>query len=129
MPYSLTFSARQRTHSGFLASAGGSLFYDYEKPSELVFKDLVGKAEVMPIEEHGMRFARQLVAFAEAAEGGPRRGLATFEDGVAAAAVVEAESKLGGKARGVSAAKPKAKRSAAPAKAGKKPAARKTVKR
>lgn len=73
----------------------GMLFYDYEKPTELVFKDLVGKIEVHPIEEHGVRFTNQLIAFADAVQGGKKvkTNLATFEDGLAAAAMNDAAAK------------------------------------
>lgn len=82
-----------------LVGTGGSLFYDYEKPTELVYKDPAGKAEIMPIEEHGVRFARQLKAFADAVNGVKGTGLATFDDGLAAAMLVDAEAKAGGRAK------------------------------
>ncbi len=71
----------------------GMLFYDYEKPAELVFKDLVGKAEAMPVEEHGVRFTRQLLAFADAVQRKAKTNLATFADGLAAAVAGEAAAK------------------------------------
>lgn len=67
----------------------GLLHYDYEKPTELVFKDLLGQAEVSPVETHGVRFRLQLEAFARAATGGEPGCLATFADGVHAAEVVD----------------------------------------
>ncbi len=72
----------------------GMFFYDYEKPSELVFKDLGGKAEVIPCEPHDVRFSRQLVAFADAVQSKAKTPLATFDDGVAAAASFDAAMKL-----------------------------------
>ncbi|MBS0198614.1 MAG: Gfo/Idh/MocA family oxidoreductase [Planctomycetes bacterium] len=68
-----------------LVGDGGMLFYDYEKPSELVFKDLSGKAESLAIESHDVRFTRQLVAFADAVQNKAKNQLATFADGLAAA--------------------------------------------
>jgi predicted dehydrogenase len=73
----------------------GMLFYDYEKPEEIVFKDLVGKAESISIQEHGVRFARQLKQFAAFATGGESGGLATFEDGLATARIVDAANRAG----------------------------------
>ena len=74
----------------------GMLFYDYEKPTELVFKDLLGKAEVMPIQSHEVRFQLQLEAFAAAAraKGKGKSQLATFADGLAAAEQNAAAAKL-----------------------------------
>lgn len=72
----------------------GMLSYDYENDRKLVFKDLLGKAEEHEIETCGVRFTRQLVAFANAVEGGDRSGLATFADGLAAAAADAAARKL-----------------------------------
>lgn len=79
-----------------LLGDGGALFYDYEKPAELVFKDLVGKAEVHSIESHDVRFKEQLLAFARAVESkGKQKGnLATFADGLAAAEADAAARKL-----------------------------------
>ncbi|MDX2148684.1 MAG: Gfo/Idh/MocA family oxidoreductase [Planctomycetota bacterium] len=80
----------------------GMLFYDYEKPSELVFKDLLGKAEVHAVESHDVRFTRQLVAFADLVQSrgkakGAAASLATFDDGVAAAILNESAAKLAAK--------------------------------
>ena len=75
----------------------GMLFYDYEKPGEIIFKDLLGKAESMPIEDHGVRFTRQLVAFADAVQAKAKTNLATFADGLADAAANDKAAKLGGK--------------------------------
>lgn len=72
-----------------LVGDAGTLFYDYEKPTELVFRDLLGKAESMPVESHEVRFTRQLVAFADAcrsAAAARNSALASFGDGLAAAA-------------------------------------------
>ena len=57
-------------------------------------KDLVGKAEIQEIETCGVRFMRQLVAFANAVQGGGRGELATFADGLAAAAADAQARKL-----------------------------------
>lgn len=79
-----------------LVGTGGLLAYDYEKPTELVFKDLNGQAELLPVETHDVRFAKQLQAFAEVAQSGGLggAGLATFGEGVMAAEAVEAADKL-----------------------------------
>lgn len=75
----------------------GTLFYDYEKPEEIVFKDLVGKAETSAIESHGVRFTGQLLAFADAVQskGKIKTALATFADGLAAAELGDKAAKLG----------------------------------
>jgi len=72
----------------------GMLSYDYEDDKKLVFKDLLGKAEVHEIETCGVRFTRQLVAFANAVQGQKKPGLATFADGLAAAQADHAARKL-----------------------------------
>lgn len=64
----------------------GMLAYDYEKPSQLIFKDLLGKETAEPIESCDVRFRRQLEAFADVVQRKARNtGLATFADGLAAA--------------------------------------------
>ncbi len=77
-----------------LVGDGGTLFYDYEKPEEIIFKDLLGKAESMPVENHGVRFTRQIVAFADAVQRKAKTNLATFEDGLAAAALNDKAARL-----------------------------------
>jgi len=77
-----------------LVGTAGMLHYDYEKPTELVFKDLNGKIETLAVESHEVRFAKQLVAFADYAQGGDNPGLATFEEGLLAAEGVEAAARL-----------------------------------
>lgn len=79
-----------------LVGDGGMLSYDYEKPNELIFKDLVGKAESITVESHDVRFARQLQAFADAARGAKGdvvRALASGGDGLAAAMINDAAAK------------------------------------
>lgn len=71
----------------------GMLSYDYENPEVLTFKDLLGKTESHAIESCGVRFTRQLVAFANAAQGSKQTGLATFGDGLSAAAADAAARK------------------------------------
>lgn len=78
-----------------LAGDAGMLFYDYEKPTELVFKDLNGKAEVHAVEPHDLRFSHQLLAFADAVSRKAKSGLASFDDGVSAAAAFDQAIKLG----------------------------------
>lgn len=73
----------------------GMLSYDYEQPDHIVFKDLLGKAEKLPIESHGVRFQRQLEAFADAVQKkGKGNGLSTFEDGLLAAQAFDKALKL-----------------------------------
>lgn len=77
-----------------LVGDAGTLFYDYERPDVIVFKDLVGKASELPIENHGVRFTRQLLAFADAVQKKAKgTGLATFADGLAAASMDAAARK------------------------------------
>jgi predicted dehydrogenase len=69
--------------------------YDYENPEVITVKDLLGKADVRPIKTCGVRFTDQLVAFANLVQNKAKRsGLATFEDGLAAALVGEQAAKL-----------------------------------
>jgi len=77
-----------------LVGDAGMLFYDYEKPLEIIFKDLGGKAEPIVVEAHDVRFTRQLLAFADAVQHGTKSGLASFDDGVAAAAAFDKAAKL-----------------------------------
>lgn len=72
----------------------GMLSYDYEKPTELMLKDLAGKADVIAVEPHDVRFARQLLAFADAVQNRAKTGLATFADGLAAAEAFDRAVKL-----------------------------------
>ena len=72
----------------------GSLSYDYEQPDHIVFKDLSGKAEKLPVEGHGVRFQRQLEAFAAAVQKKAKTGLSTFEDGLLAAQAFDRALKL-----------------------------------
>jgi predicted dehydrogenase len=69
-----------------LVGDAGMLSYDYEKPNELIFKDLVGKPEVHTVDSHDTRFRHQLVAFADAVQNKTKSQLATFADGLAASA-------------------------------------------
>jgi predicted dehydrogenase len=79
-----------------LVGDAGMLSYDYEKPDEIVFKDLLGKAETIPVEGHGVRFQRQLEAFADAVQNRAKTGLATFEDGLLAAEAFDKAVKMAG---------------------------------
>ncbi|MFZ4575522.1 MAG: Gfo/Idh/MocA family protein [Phycisphaerales bacterium] len=72
----------------------GTLFYDYEQPTTLIFKDLVGKTETHEVASHDSRFTLQLLAFAEAATSKKKTSLATFADGLAAAALNDKAQKL-----------------------------------
>lgn len=73
-----------------LVGTEGSMAYDYLRPTELVVTDTRNESETLEVESHEVRFARQLSAFAAAARGGARGQLATFEDGLAAAAIADA---------------------------------------
>lgn len=77
-----------------LVGDGGSLWYDYEKPEELVFRSLDGKAESSPVESCGVRFTLQLLAFADAVRTRRRTSLATFGDGLAAAKLAAEANRL-----------------------------------
>lgn len=77
-----------------LVGESGMLTYDYEKPAELIFKDLLGKSESMVVEPHDVRFTRQLLAFADAVQGRGKSDLATFADGLLAAEAFEKAVKL-----------------------------------
>jgi predicted dehydrogenase len=72
----------------------GMLSYDYEQPDHIVFKDLVGKAEKIAIEGHGVRFQRQLEAFASAVQKKAKVNLSSFADGLAAAQQFDKALKL-----------------------------------
>ena len=80
-----------------LAAEGdaGTLIYDYEKPEEIIFKDLAGKTDVLKMESHGIRFTKQLLAFADAVQGKKKTSLASFADGLSAAALGDRAAKLG----------------------------------
>lgn len=73
----------------------GTLFYDYEKPNELLFKDLVGKTETHQVASHDSRFQHQLVAFADAVQKKGKSQLATFADGLAAEVLNDKAAKMG----------------------------------
>jgi predicted dehydrogenase len=72
----------------------GMLFYDYENPNQLIFKDLLGKVETHEVPSHDTRFMHQLVAFADAVQNKAKSSLATFADGLAAAALNDKAQKL-----------------------------------
>ncbi len=78
-----------------LEGDAGTLQYDYEKPEEIVHKDLGGKAALIEIESHGVRFTKQLVAFADAVQKKAKTQLATFADGLAAATLGDKAAKMG----------------------------------
>lgn len=74
-----------------LVGTEGTLSYDYLKPTELVFQSSRGgAAEVLTVETHEVRFAKQLLAFAEAAQLGNRGVLASFAEGLLTAEAVDA---------------------------------------
>ena len=69
---------------------GGSLAYDYDRPTELLQRSNAGKSEKREVEDHSLRFALQLQAFADAVVNGARPPLASFGDGLAVATLVDA---------------------------------------
>lgn len=73
-----------------VVGSNGTLAYDYEKPTDLLHIDLVGKRTVLPIESHDVRFQRQLLALAGAVQGKAATLPATFADGVATAELIDA---------------------------------------
>lgn len=78
-----------------LVGDAGMLSYDYEKPNELIFKDLLGKVETHEVPSHDTRFMHQLVAFADAVQNKKKCQLATFADGLAAAVINDKAAKVG----------------------------------
>ncbi len=75
----------------------GLLSYDYEKPAELVFKPSEGEAQVLSIETHEVRFARQLEAFAQLlAEPGSASGLCTLTEASAVTEVLAGQPAVAG---------------------------------
>lgn len=74
-----------------LVGTEGTLSYDYLNPTELVFQSVrAGTPEIIAVETHEVRFARQLLAFADAAANGSKTVLATFAEGALTAEAVDA---------------------------------------
>ncbi len=78
-----------------LVGTKASLFYDYEKPTELVVVPSEGARSVVAVETHDVRFQRQLESFA-AAVAGDRPALlpASFDDGLQVARLVDETGRL-----------------------------------
>jgi len=74
----------------------GLLHYDYEKPTELLHRPNLGEPRHVAVETHDVRFERQLEAFADAVRSGTNRSMATFEDGLKTAELVDAAQRLTG---------------------------------
>ena len=72
----------------------GSLSYDYDRPTELLHRSNSGEAQKLEVEDHGRRFTMQLQAFADTAVNGARPPLASFRDGLVAAALVDAAQSI-----------------------------------
>ena len=68
----------------------GSLHYDYDRPVELLHRSNGGTIERIAVEDHGLRFARQLQAFADAADKLARPPVASVREGLIVAALVDA---------------------------------------
>lgn len=66
----------------------GLLSYDYEKPTELLHKPSEGNPETLAVETHEVRFDKQLLAFADVAQGSTNQ-IARFGDGLTIAKWVE----------------------------------------
>lgn len=80
-----------------LVGTSGLLSYDYEKPTELVYKPSEGEAVTQPIETHEVRFARQLRAFADLlAAPESESDLCTFAQAAAVAEVLAGQSAVAG---------------------------------
>ena len=73
-----------------LVGDAGTLAYDYMKPEELVFQPVSGDLEIIAVEPHDLRFARQLAHFAGCCEnpGADRAPMAGTAEGVAAARTI-----------------------------------------
>ncbi len=81
-----------------LVGEEGMLTYDYEQPETLFRTSVTGEKSTITVESHDVRFARQMEAFVDAVGLGTRdENLASFTDGLAVAAAVEA---LAASARG-----------------------------
>ena len=62
----------------------GSLFYDFEKPTELTWTSSQGEPQTLTVETHETRFRHQIEAFADLIrDPASATELATFEDGLA----------------------------------------------
>lgn len=74
-----------------LTGTRGRLSYDYDRPEELSWQPSEGSAQVRAVASHETRFDRQMLAWAEVASGRVRErdGLATFEDGLRVAQLVD----------------------------------------
>jgi predicted dehydrogenase len=81
-----------------LVGTEGSLFYDYEKPTELLHTLPDGTAKWIEVETHDVRFQRQLQAFIRASKDGltaNQAGMASFADGLVVAKAVDAADHAG----------------------------------
>ena len=73
----------------------GSLFYDYDHPTDLRFRSNEGRQNTITVETHELRFARQLQAFVDLATGkSPPVRPASFADGVIVAQQVADAQRL-----------------------------------
>jgi predicted dehydrogenase len=72
-----------------LIGTGGMLAYDYDRPSELMYRPMGADAEVVAVGSHETRFERQLAAFVGFAAGGGAGNLASFADGLEVAQLVD----------------------------------------
>ncbi|MEM9559109.1 MAG: Gfo/Idh/MocA family oxidoreductase [Planctomycetota bacterium] len=80
-----------------LVGTHGSLSYDYFEPEKLHFRGVDGSSEQIGVQTHEVRFAEQLLAFADAArkpgDRAARRDLATFEDALRVTRAVDAAAR------------------------------------
>lgn len=78
-----------------LVGTRGMLTYDYEKPLELSHKPSEGSPRTLRVETHETRFDQQLLAFSQLIDGSnDRGGMASFEDGLKVAELVDAAQRL-----------------------------------
>ncbi|MEM6333061.1 MAG: Gfo/Idh/MocA family oxidoreductase [Planctomycetota bacterium] len=72
-----------------LVGRDGSLFYDFEAPTELLHAESTGGQDVIEVETHEVRFTRQLAAFLNGVEAGAVPApLASFADAHAVMALL-----------------------------------------
>lgn len=73
-----------------LTGTKASVYYDYEKATELVIVPSEGARGIVPVESHEVRFTKQLDAFSDLVSSRkPAVSPATFEDGLAISKLVD----------------------------------------
>ncbi len=80
-----------------LVGTAGLLSYDYEQPTQLIHKPSEGSVQVLEVQTHEVRFARQLTAFAELlADPQSDSDLCTFAQALSVAEVLAGSQALAG---------------------------------